>query len=403
MSHKLTQEEFEKKFYMKYPTEFKVIGKYINAKTVVDIECKKCGQIISLTPNHYDRGTTKCPICNINGNTRKTIIGVNDMWTTNPEVAQWLSNPEDGYKYRFNTQTDLDFICPCCGKHRAVHPNYFKNGYICIYCSDNIKYPNKLMANILDLCGVDFISEFRFKHSNYKYDFYVKINNVDYLIEMDGGYGHGNVDTNYATKQEQIETDKKKDNLALENNYKIIRVNCNYYKVENRFSFISNNILQSELSSILPITMDILNESNKRSQQNYLKKFANCWKDGMCSYEEYFKIFHTNHRSTIRNYAKRSIDAGFLDISYNDFLKQIRLASNNKLAITKGNPVLCEQTGEVFYSISEATRQKHIPSLSSYFSHKYTYCGQLPDGTRLTWKKITKDEYKKYIKQNPNQ
>lgn len=396
MSKKLTQEEFEEKFYMKYPEEFKVIGKYVNAKTAVDVECKKCGQIISYTPNHYDRGITKCPVCNLNGNTRRTIIGVDDMWTTNPEVSQWLSNPEDGYKYRFNTQTDLDFICPICGKHRVTHPNHFKNGYICLYCSDNIKYPNKLMANILDLCGIGFISEFRFKHSKYKYDFYIKINNINYLIEMDGGYGHGNIDTNYATKQEQIETDKKKDDLAIKNGYKIIRINCNYYKVENRFNFISNNILQSELNNILPITIDILNKSDKLSQQNYLIKFSNYWKDGMRSYEEYFDIFHTNHRSTIRNYAKRSIDAGFLDISYHDFLNQIRLASNKKLAATKGVPILCEQTQQVFYSIAEAERKTNISSLRNYFSKNYSYCGTLPDGTKLTWKKINKDEYKYY-------
>ena len=392
MSKKLTQEEFEKKFYMKYPIEFQIIGNYNNALTPVDVKCNQCGYIISHTPNHFDKGTTKCPVCNINGDTTRTIIGVNDMWTTNPKVAQLLFNPEDGYEYRFNTQTDLDFVCPCCGKHRMAHPNYFKNGYICTYCSDNIKYPNKLMANILDLCGIDFISEFHFKYSKYKYDFYIQLNNIDYLIEMDGGYGHGNIDTNYATKQEQIETDKIKDNLAIKNGYKIIRIDCNYYKVENRFNFISHNILQSELNNILPITANILNEADKVSQQNYLKKFVNYWNNGICSYTELSKLFHVG-RSAIRDYGKRAIDCGMLHVSYNDFLQQIRKASNLKLAISKGTPVICEQTGEIFYSIAEAERKMNVSSLASYFHNNNKYCGKLSDGTCLTWKKISDDKY----------
>lgn len=30
---------------------------------------------------------------------RKILIGFNDMWATNLDVAKLLANPEDGYKY----------------------------------------------------------------------------------------------------------------------------------------------------------------------------------------------------------------------------------------------------------------------------------------------------------------
>ena len=396
MSKRLTQEEFETKFYNKYPKEFKVIGVYKTALTPIDVQCTTCGEIITQTPNHFDKGTSKCPVCNKNGNTFKPVIGVYDMWTTHPNVAKWLSNPDDGYKYRFNTTVELDFICPCCGKHRIVRPNYLRNGYICCYCSDNITYPNKLMANVLDLCGIKFRTEFHFPNSKYRYDFYFIFNYKKYLVEMDGGFGHGNIDTTYATKEEQLIIDRKKDVLAIKNGCEIIRIDCNYDSIDNRFIMISNNILKSKLSKIIGITYDILQQCNTVTQQNYIEKFANYWQIGIRSYDQYMDLFHVNSRGVIRSYAKRAIESGMLKITYDDFLQQIRIASNHKLATTKGTPVLCQQTNKVFYGITEAQRKMHVSNLSNHLNGKKPYCGILPDGTKLTWIKLPKDEYKKY-------
>lgn len=397
ISRRLTQEEFEKKFYMKYSAGFKVVGCYKNAQTPVDVQCTKCGYIISHTPNHYDKGTSKCPVCNINGDTHKTILGVNDMWSTHPYVAQWLGDPNDGYIYRINTLKELDFVCPNCHKHRNIRPNGLKNGFVCCYCSNGIKYPNKFMANVLKSCNVAFRTEFHFKDSNYKYDFYFNYNNRNYLIEMDGGYGHGNVDTPNATMDEQILIDKAKDELAYKNNYILIRIDCNYDRIENRYDYISNNISKSILGNLFILTESIFKEANTIAQQNDLLKFVNSWNNGVKSYDEFFKVLNVNHRSTVRSYAKRAIELQLLNISYDDFLKQIRLASNNKLAQSKGFPVLCEQTNEVFYSISEAERKMGVSSLRSYFHNNNTYCGKLSDGTKLTWRIINKEEYQKYI------
>ena len=41
--------------------------------------------------------------------------GYNDLWTTNPDIAQYLKNPEDGYSVMMNSDKKLDFVCPDCG------------------------------------------------------------------------------------------------------------------------------------------------------------------------------------------------------------------------------------------------------------------------------------------------
>lgn len=398
MSKRLTQEEFEEKFYKMYQGKYVVIGKYQNCITPVDIQCCKCGYILSQTPNYYDKGHTTCPICNKNGYTHLTIVGVNDIWTTRPDIAKLLLNPEDGYKYRFNTNCKLDFKCPICNRVRESTPKNFKSGFRCCFCSDSYSYPNRFMANLLDLLGISFIPEYIFSGYKYRYDFYFVLNNQRYIIEMDGGLGHGNADMKYATVKEQLTRDYLKDEIAESNGCIVIRIDCYYKKVETRMEFIKNNILNSELSRLFVFNDEMFIRSDEMSKDSAILKFVNAWNNNIHSYEELSSILHVV-RHTIRNYAKKACDLELLDISYKQFLEEIRLASNEKLANTKGSPVLCEQTGEVFYSISEAERQKGITSLRSYFSkeHPRKFCGCLSDGTKLTWKKISKKEYQSLL------
>lgn len=55
-------------------------------------------------------------------------------------------------------------------------------------------------------------------------------------------------------KGEKLEIDKTKDELALLNGVKVIRIDCNYDKVENRLFYIKENILKSNLSKIIDLS-----------------------------------------------------------------------------------------------------------------------------------------------------
>lgn len=393
MSKKLTQKEFEEKFYKKYPKQFKIIGKYRTAITPIEIQCNDCNYNFYRTPNVLDKGKTICPSCNLNGNTHETIIGTNDIWTMRPDLGKLLVNPNDGYKHRLYTSTKLLFKCPYCGKEQLSLPKRHLNDFICDYCSDGISYPNRFMTNLLDLLNISFVTEFTFKGYKYRYDFQFEYDNQQYLIEMDGALNHGVVNLKHATIEEQLENDTNKTNLAIQKGYCLIRIDCKYTDINNRKDYIINNILSSQLSSLFSFTDDLFNQANYNSQSSKIHILAQKWNEGIRSYDDLKRILHTQHRSTIRGYAKKCIELKMIDISYNDFLNEIRLASNIKLANTKGAPVICEQTKQVFYSISEASRKMNLPSLFSYFSQNYSYCGKLNDGTKLTWRKITNDEY----------
>ena len=393
MSKVLTQEQFEKKFYSKYKGKYVIRGKYERAILPVAIECMRCHEIFYRTPNSCDRRNTSCPFCDKNGDTRNVHIGVDDIWTTRPDVAKNLKNSEDGYKYRFNTNAMLEFVCPLCGKERKCRPNYHKVRYICPYCSDNISYPNKLMANLLYIIGIPFETEYKIGKSDFRYDFYFRLNDKKYLIEMDGYYGHGHIDTTNKTTAEQILIDKEKDSLAENNGYILIRIDCAYRDQKARKDYICKNVLKSPLSVLFPLTSELLDEADMASYDSQVVNLATAWNKNIRTYDDLMKILRVKSRTAVRNYARQAIDLELISMDYNGFLKEVRLASNKKLAQTKGTPVYCEQLKKAFYSISEAERVLKLSSLRCYFSHNRNYCGMLPDGTKLTWKKLTQKEY----------
>ena len=200
----------------------------------------------------------KCEVC-----LGKVVIkGINDMATTRPELVKFLKNKDDAYKYTAKSNKTLDFVCDICGKHFNTSPNSFGYNFPCgCYSSDS--YPNKLIQEVFNQLKIPYIRELRKCHfswcDKYRYDLYFKLNNKAYIVEMDGWFH----------KEEQLEIDKLKDELAETNNISVIRIDCNYNKIENRLSYIKNNILQSKLSLIVDLskinweTLDekILNDS----------------------------------------------------------------------------------------------------------------------------------------------
>lgn len=88
-----------------------------------------------------------CPVCN----GRITLKGVNDLWTTDPQVAGMLQNDVDGYKSRYSKEK-VNWICPKCSNviYQKTIWNIVSGGLSCPCCSDGISYPEKMMANILD-------------------------------------------------------------------------------------------------------------------------------------------------------------------------------------------------------------------------------------------------------------
>ncbi|WP_297419306.1 hypothetical protein [Clostridium sp.] len=142
-------------------------------------------------------------------------------------------------------------ICPDCGrvknKPMKINRIYLYHTISCS-CGDGISYPNKLMFAILEQLKIDFQTEYSPDWIKPKrYDFYFKLSNKEYIIEADGGWHNKNNNLSGQTKEISQEIDSYKDKLAEENNIKVIRIDCDYKKTNDRFEYIKNNIINNSM------------------------------------------------------------------------------------------------------------------------------------------------------------
>ncbi len=89
-------------------------------------------QIVSRTRGVNGKGSG-CPYCK----GLKVLKGFNDIWTTNPKLASWLADKNDGYRYRQTSNEYTDWICPNCNKivKNKKISNVYLNGIHCHACS----------------------------------------------------------------------------------------------------------------------------------------------------------------------------------------------------------------------------------------------------------------------------
>ena len=218
MSKKLTQEEFVQKVNEKYNSKYEVVGEYINAKTPIKIKHKSCGIVFERTPNSItSKGKNVfCPVCDGYSGLRP-LVGINDLWTTHPDIAKMLKNPEDGYRCSRGYSEKMEFVCKYCGETvlESVSQVVKYNRVSCKFCANGFGYPNRFMANLLKKLNVEFETEYIIKPYPYRFDFYFSVNNQYYVVEMDGGIGHGNKTYDGKKDVAGAETDKIKDDICL--------------------------------------------------------------------------------------------------------------------------------------------------------------------------------------------
>lgn len=395
----LTQEEFEKQVSEKYGEKYSVVGTYINWKTPIELRCNRCNTNFTRIPNNITtiRSNICCPVCDNKSVSNSVVVGINDLWTTHPDVASMLENSENGHLFSAGSNKKAMFVCPKCHNidEKSIN-DVVRRGYSCKYCGDGISYPNKFMANLLRLNNISYNTEFSFKGIKYRYDFHFNAGDKKYLLEMDGGYGHGCVDIDGRSIEQQLIDDEAKDRLAIDNGFEIIRIDCRYKFGEDRFLYVKNSILNSDLFKILhdlsDETLSICN--NIASNSSAIVDLSNLWNNGIRSYDDFMEYFHIS-RPCVRKRLKTAIEIGLIDCDYKHAISEMRITSNKKLAHSKGSPIQCIETGKVFYSIAEAKRCGYT-NIDRFLSGESKYAGTLPDGTKLTWKRITKEEALKY-------
>lgn len=294
----------------------------------------ECGHEWEAQVRLRNRGSG-CPYC---APSPKTLKGYNDMWTTNPELASLLTNPEDGYKYAQFSNVKVDWKCGRCQlliKNKTIS-DINTYGLSCPRCSDTISYPEKFTYCLLRQLKIEFDNQIRFKWSdNRKYDFHIPSLNT--IIETHGLQHYkqtGRVEAR--TLKEEQENDKYKYGMALYNgieNY--IEVDCR----KSNFEYIKNNILNSRLNELFdlgnvnwddlessisrPIMSDIIELWNKNlsvkkiakelslsldTVRNNLKRAS---KDNLCDYNT-IKSKSRGHNDVTKRVIKLNLNGEYI-------------------------------------------------------------------------------------------
>ena len=278
-----------------------------------------------MTPTSFIYRGSRC-YCE-NPSISRVIPGFNDIHTTRPDVEEWMHNKEDAYKYSMSSKEKILWDCPDCKntfEERICNVN--SNRLSCPFCSDGISYPNKFMYNSLYQIkdDLDFLEreynpdwcKFEFKGNKRcgKYDVYFGINGQRYIVEMDGGLGHGNkVHTNSLLSQDELlQIDLIKDKLAEEHGIKVIRIDCNY-KTDDRYAYILNNVLNSNLKDIIDLSKIDFDLSNKNSISSLIVKAGELWNQGLTAGQirKELKI----GEGTVTSYLKTASEIGVCDYS----------------------------------------------------------------------------------------
>lgn len=288
----------------------------------------KCMHIWPATPAQMLYTKSGCPYCS----NKLVLVGFNDLWTTHPHIAKLLKNPEDGYKYTYGCGVKLYFICPNCGAilFKSLN-NICKQGFSCNVCSDGISYPNKFSRALLQQLKVNNVAyEWQPEWLKpYFYDNYFEYNNNKYVLEMDGGIGHGN--RQYKSNINDIDgkiIDEKKDVLAAEYGINVIRVDC-YYDTFDRFEYIKSSIINSKISEIIDLSDVNWEQCNLYATSSMVIRASELYNDGYAS-SQMVEILCCS-APTVRNWLKQATKIGLCNYDKYEFKSRSMVLTRRKV------------------------------------------------------------------------
>ena len=239
-----------------------VSGNYINQDSKLTLRCIDCGNIFTTTYKKLRYKKKGCSVCQYN-NMR------NSMDKIKRKIQEEYNGTIEIISDYCGINKPMRFRCLICGNEWENRADSVINKHIgCHVCTKGVSYPNKLMKLILlkflkdgDILDEEYMLKKIDKSWNGTHRFDFRYNNL--IIEMDGGLNH---------KDKTI--DDKKDNFAKKHGFEIIRIDCNYKGVNNRFITIKESILNSKLKNIFDFNLLKENEwleLDKKAQESIYK------------------------------------------------------------------------------------------------------------------------------------
>lgn len=252
----------------------------------IEIGCPKHGYFIQRKSSHLEG--IGCPKC-----------ALDSCRSTSAEFAAKAREVHgDAYDYSkvnyINNKTKVIVICPRHGEFK-VRPDqhlYGKTG--CPKCVES--FGERTLKRLLNKYKLNYLTEYKFKDSNYRFDF--KLKDLNILIEFHGVQHYRPVKRFGGEKAfEQVrERDENKKYLAMENNHHLIVLN---------FIDLKNNVLENKLiSKLKEIYGYYLLSKSRNIAYDYWRDF---YKD--------FNIPYNIELNEVNNYCKNNnIDLELINI-----------------------------------------------------------------------------------------
>ena len=332
MAVKLSNDEFIRRIN-ELNKGYIIRGEYINSHTEIEMECA-LGHIWPASPSNLYHNKSGCPYCA----GKKVWRGYNDLWTTRPDVAVLLKNPNDGYVYTKGSSKKVHFVCPDCG---AVDEKCIdmvcRYGFACKSCSDGISYPNKFGRSLLKQLPISgHICEFSPEWASGRiYDNYFEYDSKLYILEMDGALHYEEISPSSLSLQDRQNIDKAKDIMAMEHGINIIRIDCK----KSNCDYIKNNIINSELGSIFNLSCVDWGLCDFDAHKNLIKEVCELYNSGVNDLHDIKDLLNIS-MCTTRQYLQDGAKFGWCDYT---------VEKSRKLGMTKlHTPInLVDQEGNI--------------------------------------------------------
>lgn len=326
-----------------------------------------------------------CPCCN----SRIVVKGINDIATTDTWMIPYLKNKEDAYKYTSQSNKKIPFICPFCLEEREERiNNVYKKHKLCLKCENTNYFTETFVFNVLNQLypKINIINQFSSKHSkwcnNKRYDFYFKLNNEEYIIEVHGIQHYEKSFKNLGTKtlEEEQANDKYKYELAISNGIKPE----NYIVVDFRYSTLQwgkEHILNSRLSEIFDLSNINWEKCLEKSMRDNNKIYSDLWNEGYGTKE----ICYITKKSsgTVVKWLKQGKMLKWNNYSLEESNKRRNLY-NSKHSTSK-RKIKCEELNMIFDSVKECMQY-----LTELTNENYTHTNM--------YKHLNKENNKYYYK-----
>lgn len=246
---------------------------------------------------HELKSGHRCAVCM----NKAVLIGCNDLATTDPDVVKFLLDKEDGCKYTRCSSKYVWAVCPHCEYKKFMKvEDLVLSGFSCKRCSDGLSYPNKFAYNVF-MQIEDQYEEYESEYSPdwikpKRYDNCILLKNGERIIvEMDGAFHRNIYDDTYA------KSDAFKDDLAKKHGIRVIRVDCFYNSIPQRFEIVKNNFIEC-LQDYFDLSCVDWESANNAGISNRLIEAVNYYNNHpFASNQQIADYFHVRVE-TIRHY-----------------------------------------------------------------------------------------------------